>query len=211
MSILENIILSVATTFSGVLLALWIDRMRMPAIEILVTEKAHSDNTYPAGSFNAGQRWKFFRVSIANRRMPFLLKWLVRQTAENCRAILNITGIDNPTSISFKGRWASTPELPFLKDNAILRLFDPDPVTILSGGQEFLDVVTKYENDREAYGWNNESYVYNWRNPGHKLERGKYKVKITVNTQNGISATKIFFLIVGDTIENTYFTTKNKK
>jgi hypothetical protein len=76
-----SIILSVVTTFLGVLLALWIDRMRMPLVEIVVTEKAHSDNTYSAGSFNAGQRWKFFRVSVVNRKMPFLLKWLIRQTA----------------------------------------------------------------------------------------------------------------------------------
>lgn len=205
----ENIILSVATTFLGVLLALWIDRMRMPAVEIDVTEEAHSDNTYPANSFNAGQRWKFFRVAVINHKMPFLLKWLVRQTAENCRAILNIKGIDNQTSFSFKGRWSSTPELPFLKDNAILRLFEPDPVTILAGEREFLDVIAKYEHDKEAYGWNNESYYHNWRNPNYKLERGKYKVKITINTQNGTSVTKIFFLVIGDSIENTYFSLKD--
>ncbi len=202
---LENIILSIATTFFGILLALWFDRMRMPAIEILVTEEAHSDNTYQNSSSHSGQRWKFFRVAVVNQRMPFLLTWLVRQTAENCRAMINISGVDNKTHLSFKGRWASTPELPFLKDNAILRLFEPDPVTILAGNQEFLDVITKYEKDKEAYGWNNESYVYDWKNPSHKLERGKYKITITVNTQNGVSSTKSFSLIVGDTIENTTF------
>jgi len=202
---LENIILSVTTTFLGVLLALWIDRMRMPAIKILVAEESHSDNTYQSGSVKAGQRWKFFRVSVVNHKMPFFLRWLIRQTAENCRAILNITGIDNQTKISFKGRWASTPELPFLKDDAILRLFEPDPVTILAGEQEYLDVIAKYEDDKEAYGWNNESYFHNWRNPNYKLERGKYKVKITVSTQNGTTAMKNFFLTVGDSIENTHF------
>ncbi len=203
-----SIILSVVTTFLGVLLALWIDRMRMPLVEIVVTEKAHSDNTYSAGSFNAGQRWKFFRVSVVNRKMPFLLKWLIRQTAENCRASLSIKGIDNQTSVSFKGRWASTPELPFLKDSAILKIFEPDPVTILAGKQEVLDVIAKYEHDKEAFGWNNESYVHGWKNPNYKLERGKYKVKITVNTQNGTATTKSFFLVVSDSIENTYFSEK---
>src|SRR5690242_11697715 len=198
-----NIVIGLGTTVLGVFLALLIDRSRMPRIAIILTEKANDDITYKQGPVK-DQRWKYFRVSVRNKKMPNLLKWLVRQTAENCRASITITGINNTTNFTYKGRWASTPELPYYRDSAIIKIFDPDPVTILAGESEILDVITKHEKDQEAYGWNNESYFNEWRTPTRRLDCGNYRIKITVTTQNGTSSIKSFFLVVGNTIEQTY-------
>jgi len=207
---MREIILSIFTTILGVILALLIDRSRMPKIKIEIKDSANSDNTYSNGRYNAGQRWKFFRVLIRNKQFPFVFRWLIRQTAENCRAKINIIGIDNTTNITFKGRWASTPELPFLdKDSAIIKLLEPDPITLISGQEEFLDIIAKYEHDEAAYGWNNEAYFNQWKTPAYKLGRGKYKINVVINTQNGISSSKIFYLVVGEKIEETYFFKKN--
>ncbi|MFZ2146671.1 MAG: hypothetical protein WAV28_05565 [Sedimentisphaerales bacterium] len=84
------------------------------------------------------------------------------------------------------------------------KLFHPDPVTIPVNEQEYLDIIIKNENDKEAYGWNNEAYFHKWRTPHYKIDRGKYKVKVTVNTQNGVSFTENFELRVCDRIEDTY-------
>ncbi len=89
------------------------------------------------------------------------------------------------------------------QNDAILKLLYPDPVTIPVGEKEYLDVITKYENDKEAYGWNNEAYFHGWRTPKYKLERGEYSVKITIATQNGKTFTRRFRLIVSDKIEDT--------
>src|SRR5450631_4324708 len=96
--VILDIIIGIITTILGVLLALIIDRSRMPKLIIVVTETANTDVTYPIGAPKAGERWKFFRVSVHNRAMPKLLKWLVRQTAENCKASITINGINNNTN-----------------------------------------------------------------------------------------------------------------
>lgn len=199
-----EIFLAFVSAILGVILTLIVERERFPKIDIVASEESNADNTYQSG-LHSGERWKFFRVAVRNKKMPSFLGWLlVRQTAENCRATIYITGINNNTNFSYKGRWASTPELPHLNGNdAVLKLIYPDPVTITEGNQEYLDIFTKYENDSEAYGWNNESYFHNWRNPDYKLERGKYKIKVVLNMQNGISATKVFLLNIGDKIKDT--------
>ena len=202
MNIWKDLILPLAITFFGVLLALLVDKQRLPKISIFVSEDANSDNTYPSHPKDE-QRWKYFRVKVLNKKMPYWFAWLAkRQTAESCRATISFIGINNDTNFTFKGRWASTPELPFLNEK-LVKIFQPDPVTIIEGDSEILDVITKCEKDHEAYGWNNEAYFHNWRTPEYKLNRGKYKVKIVINTQNGVSAVKDFSLTVADTIEET--------
>jgi hypothetical protein len=207
LTIIESFLINLA----AVAVALLIDRMRMPKLKIHVDESANGDVTYQPGHNLAGQRWKFFRVFVENKRMPKIFSWLFRQTAENCRAIITISGVNNPTGFSYKGRWASTPELPFYQQLGVVKIFDPDPVTILAGNKEILDVITKYEHDAPAYGWNNEAYLEtsNWRTQGYRLNPGRYRINILVTSQNGVSATKEFFLTVAITIQDTRFNVNN--
>jgi hypothetical protein len=188
----------------GAVATLFIEKKRLPKIEIIARDMANADNTYNSGP-HQGERWKFFRLSVINKKITPFLNWLViRQTAENCRATINIKGMDNPIIISFKGRWASTPEIPHLGQNAVLKLIEPDPVTIPENHEEFLDVVVKYEKDKEGYGWNNEAYFHNWRTPHYKLNPGRYQVYVKINTQNGVSFSEEFLLTIGERIEDTF-------
>ena len=41
------------------------------------------------------------------------------------------------------------------------------------------------------------------RTPEHKLKKGEYRVKITLETQNGVNFVKELKLIVSDKIEHT--------
>jgi hypothetical protein len=189
----------------ALLVALWVERQRMPKLEIIASEEANADNTYQQPNAHAGERWKFFRVLVKNK--PFIqpFRWIPRQTAENCRAKIEFSKIGTENfGFSMSGRWVSTPEIPHIPNNAILKLLYPDPVTIPVDEKEFLDVITKYEENKEAYGWNNEAYFHDWRTPNYKLERGKYLVKITITTQNGKTFTQKFELLVSDKIEDTY-------
>ena len=65
---MRETILSIFTTILGVILVLLIDRSRMPKIKIEIKDSANSDNTYASGRYNAGQRWKFFRVLVKNKK-----------------------------------------------------------------------------------------------------------------------------------------------
>lgn len=200
--------LSILSSFIGsvpaLLLALRIDNWRLPALELIVSEDANSDKTFPDGTYRAGERWKFFRISVRNRPFSSPFRWIPRQAAENCQAIIEFTRVGRESSnIPMLGRWAGTPELPELKQDWNLRLDHPDPVTIPVDRTEQLDVITRYEKDREAYGWNNLAYLYEWRTPDYKLDRGEYKVKVTVTCQNGLAVSGLFRLTVGETIEST--------
>ena len=201
---MESFIISLFASLIAVLIALWIEKKRMPKLVINTSESANSDNTYREPNPHANERWKFFRVEVENRKFPKLLSWIPRQTAENCRAKIEFykKGESSPI-FAFAGRWASTPEIPHIPNEAIVKLQHPDPVTIPVCEKENLDVITKAENDDNAYGWNNESYFHDWKNPNYKLNEGEYIVKVTINTQNGISFDRKFKLAIRKKIENT--------
>lgn len=198
-------LVSLGATILGISIVLLIERFRLPKIEIVVSEDASVDATYQSGHPKANQRWKFSRVWVRNRPMPKWLRWLVRQTAENCRGVISIDGINNQVRIAYKGRWASTPEIPSVLHAAGVKITHPDPVSIRAGEKEALDIIAKCGRDSEAYGWNNESYFHDWRNPHYRLDAGQYRVKIRVDTQDGVSAAKELTLIVGTTIDQTHF------
>ena len=208
--VISNILIELLIAFVGsipaLLFAIWVDKQRMPKLEITASEEANTDATYQQPNSHAGERWKFFRVKVKNKPFPRPFAWIPRQTAENCRAKIEFSKIGTEQSgFSMLGRWASSPELPFIPaSEAFLRLLYPDPVTIPINEAENLDVITKNENDKEAYGWNNEAYFNNWKTPKFKLDRGKYTVKISIATQNGVTFTEKFELSISDKIENTY-------
>ena len=201
MNIAYEICIAFIGSIPALFLTLWFDRLRMPKLEINAEESANADNTYPSKN---GERWKFFRVSVKNKPFPLFSRIILRQTAENCRSKIEFSKIGSESeSFSMIGRWSSTPELPYISTDATLKLLYPDPVTIPVNSKEFLDVVTKYDRDFEAYGWNNEAYVHNWRTPQYKLSRGSYIVKVTISTQNGVTFNNTFKLVVSDKIEDT--------
>jgi hypothetical protein len=191
----------------ALMLALWVERQRMPKLEIIASKEANADNTYLAPHPHAGERWSFFRVLVRNK--PFIkpFHWIPRQTAENCSAKIEIFEHDNKQNkFSMLGRWASTLEPAFIhhQDQLVVKLLYPDTVIIPAGKEEYLDVIVKHDHDKEAYGWNNEAYLHDWRTPNYKLDVGMYLVKINITTQNGKSFLQEFELSISERIEDTY-------
>lgn len=199
-----NFIIALVASLVAVLVALWIERMRMPKLIIGTSDSVNADNTYRKPHLQAGNRWKFFRVEVLNKPFPKILSWVPRQTAENCRGKVEFYKQGDTTPLfSFAGRWSSTPEIPHVPHEAIVKLLHPDPVTISVGEKEIMDVIIKAEVDEAAYGWNNESYFHDWKNPNYKLGEGEYIIKVTVSTQNGISFDRKLKLAVRKRIEDT--------
>jgi hypothetical protein len=178
-----------------------IDRQRFPK---LVVKMDNSVNTTP--TYDGRGKWKFIRAQVLNKRMPILLRWLPRQTAENCRATVSFFNEAGEFLFTMRGRWSDTPELPHIpRSEWIERILYPDPVTIIEDTNQTLDVIAMKEGESEAFGWNNEAYLNNWKTQNFKLPKGKYSVKIDITTQNGVSCIKMANLEVGDNIETTFF------
>jgi len=174
----------------GTLIALELEKFREPKLEIAAREEASDDITYQPGRAHAGERWKFFRVRVTNREVPKWLHWLLeRETAQQVIARVTLVELGR----TMKGRWSGTLELPQASPLDYARLANfPDPVTIAAGSSESLDVFVKPANDQNAYRWNNEAYLFNWRTPTYRLAPGDYRIEVEVTALNGPNARRSF-------------------
>ena len=57
-----------------------------------------------------------------------------------------------------------------------------------------------------AYGWNNEAYTTNGRNPRYKLEIGTYKVIVRLSGQNFRQGTAKFNMVLAGDRQGTSLT-----
>ena len=191
---------SVLGGFIGAIIALWLESFKKPVLLIEATEEANQEHVYPQNRVVPG-RWKFFRVRVSNKSLPNLLSWLMsRETAESVHAQV----IFKELGRTMKGRWAGTLELPFASPSDRMRLANyPEPETVFVGKSVILDIFAKFEQDNEAYGWNNEAYLHSWRTPHYKLDPGNYEIEITLIGINS-EKRKNFVAHIGDAIEDTY-------
>lgn len=187
--------------FVGAFIALWLDRFNDPDLKIIVAERGHDDKVFPQ-NYTVPGRWKFFRIIVVNNSLPWYCQWLFhRETAEQLHGKITFKQIGK----SMKGRWSFSFELPFASnpgDQMRLANF-PEPENIFPGDETIMDIFAKCEHDIEAYGWNNEAYLNNWRTQNYKLLPGDYDIEVTIA---GLNTKKTVQLKahIANTIDNTY-------
>ncbi len=67
-------------------------------------------------------------------------------------------------------------------------------IDVYPGEEEILDVAVRFDDGADCYGWNNDSYLTNWRNPKWKLGRERYLIKVVI-TSSGQKCVGVFRLI----------------
>jgi len=113
------------------------------------------------------------RVKVRNRELPFLLRWMKRETARSCLGTVQFKYSDgtNYFSEAMPARWAGSPEATPLQgvvstQNKItgeVVLWDAARISVISkmdipaGEQEDLDISVRCDAESDAYGFNNES------------------------------------------------------
>jgi hypothetical protein len=197
----QNLLWAILGGFIGAIIALWLDTFRLPQIRISCPDTIHDDNPYTDNPPRPFKRAKFFRVKVENKELSRWAKlFFNRVSAEQLSAKIYIKEIDK----TMKGRWASTLELAFTNfENAIRLAQFPETETLSPGEYVPLDVFIKPDGIDEAYGWNNEAYLYQWRTPHYKMNPGAYSITVTVSMSNGQTKTATFEAIVDKTIENS--------
>ena len=141
---------------------------------------------------------KWLRVKVKNKQLPRLVRWLSRNTALHCSALITFYHLDGQndgkdgSGRPMKGRWWGVQEpLPIqivAQGHPIMYMVDPVRLApdmykdIYSGGSEQLDVAGRFDDDDECYGWCNDNYSSEplWRNPDWKLSPGRYLVEVTI-------------------------------
>ena len=204
--ILLGAILSIITTII-------VEFQRKPKLNIRIAEP--SDDHY---SNHPAQRARFLGVDIENKPLPLVFRWLSRNTAPQCSALLTFYHLDEQRvfSASMVGRWSGSPEpvppIAISGENITIKnvtiSFDLSAAAFLRrdifpGNLERLDVAARFDNDNECYGWNSEAYFSKpqWRNPKWQLQPGRYIVRVEVNT-SGEKTTELFRLCNDVSIED---------
>lgn len=147
------------------------------------------------------------RVLVTNQNLyPPLSLIYDREPALMCRAWISFYYTDGTRVYprEMVARWAKTPEplspIHEVKTNDGRSVFianEPktqDWVDIAAGETTALDIVLRFNNESDCFGWNNDGYARDFRNTDWKLGQGRYHVKIRIET-GGREFSKSFQLI----------------
>lgn len=197
------------TLFSIVTTAL-IDFLRRPKLTLDIIEPRDIPVSFTNSNNPAQPRSetaRFLTLHVKNKPLPKILRWLNRNTAIQCQGKISFHHFDGQNIFDrvMQARWAGTPEPVFpwfvyagnktvIVDPARFRM--EAAMNIQPGAHEGLDIVIRYADEEDCYGWNNESYNSDTqgKNPRWHLNAHRYLVKVTVEA-SGHSVSKIYRLI----------------
>jgi hypothetical protein len=148
------------------------------------------------------------RIKLRNKPLPVGARWMQRAAAIQCRGDITFHHLNDGQDIfgrSMVVRWATSPEPianQILDPQGAVQFYIRDfarsttdsRIDVYPDEEELLDVAVRFGSETECYGWNNDSYLYNWRNPNWRLPRGRYLVKVVINS-SGQKCSGVFRLI----------------
>jgi hypothetical protein len=128
--------------------------------------------------------WKFVHIYVTNRRSPwwgrFRDETAFLATAElEFREDVDGENLFRPIS----ARWPRFQPQPLGSNPSINEIIIPYRETLPPGDHAMLNVAIKHQGDRQAYAFNNESYLYlgaGWRHPKRRLDAVRIYVRATV-------------------------------
>jgi len=177
----------------SILIVLGLESFKKPRLRFEIGTPGEIKENDPAGRTPA----KFTHVYVYNDPMPTALSWIWnRESAMSSRGWITFHDLDGQDIFGRKMdiRWANNPE-PLIIDPQtgtakgidwdkmrIGNIWNIPPGKIADEVYGNLDVVMRTKDDTNCYGWNNNSYLHNWKNPEWKLGTGKYLVKIVIIT-----------------------------
>lgn len=219
---LQQIIISAFMgAFVSTIFWLLIEWSRKPRIKMWVEKPHEILLNDPLGRPEG--RW--LTVVIYNKKpMPVLGWFLHRYPAYGCKAyiiIKNKVGIP-VFDDEIIARWSDSPEpftpiLTIEEDKSfksIEKIYDPQKLIktyeLPPGEKTEIHVVYRAKDDKDAYVWNNESYLYNgWKKPEWKLGEREYRVSVRVTTM-GKKIEKTFYLLNHENFESFRLNSKKK-
>ncbi len=186
------------TTLLGALLAIFttivVEYARKPKLKIIIDKDKDIEYLEERPAKHA----HFLYLKLTNENLPKAFQWMQRSPALQVHGFITFHHLNGQKI--FKGpmeiRWSNAPEpVPiqgvlldgdqhkpiFLFD--FLRILLEQRRDIYPGESEPFDVATRFEEEKECYGWNNETYFIsppNWRNPDRKLDFGCYLVNVEI-------------------------------
>ena len=210
---LFELILAFLGAYFGVLIALWYEGHRRPRLMIEMHDRAIS--------YHPKRRAKVCFLHLAVRNVPRIrcsvfgrqvnLPFLEPDTAFACEGTITFFTGDGKRlhDRNLSIRWVGNPEpLKFELDPQGERVWLPEPLlehislttNIAPDKAAPLDIAVREDDDPNAYGWNHESYIHNWKHPDFVIPQGRYIIEARIQSGSQ-QAFGRFYLINGPTIE----------
>ena len=216
-----DFLLQIVAIIVSVMIILALEGMRKPRLKFVRGESGVLFPNDPHGR----QPAKWTHVYVYNEPMPKWLSWAFdRNPAIGCHGWITFHALDGRDLFDKRMpiRWADNLE-PVIQDPKTCKAmgidwdkmrtggpWDIPPGDLTDGEYGNLDVVFRAKSDSECHGWNNDSYLFNWRNPEWKLDKGRYLAKIVIRT-GGQSFTEIFEIMNQGRYEDFRLVESDKK
>ena len=181
-----NFVINLVAGILGIAFVLWIERQRRPDLYMSIGKPA----SIPPDDRLGRQEATWPHILIHNKKIPRWIGWVCdREPALNCRAWITFHHLDGHRVFDreMSVRWVETEE-PFVqliegdKGKAAKLINVQNSVDIPPREATAINVAIRIKGEDECYGWNNESYLHNWRHPKWRLEKGRYFVKVRAKT-----------------------------
>ncbi len=186
-----------------ILTAIGVEYFRRPKLRLAI-EDPPLDRLLP----DAKKMRRQLRLILHNESLSYGFGWMQRAAAIQCRGEITFHHLNDGQNIFGRVtavRWANSPEpiasqIMSLDDKVQFYIQDftrtstESRIDVYPGEEQPLDVAVRFDGEVDCYGWNNDSYFYNWRNPNWKLGRDRFLVKVVI-TSSGQKCTGIFRLV----------------
>lgn len=169
----------------AIAVALSIVYLRSPKLRVTVAEP--SDRQY--GPNSPARKARYLILELSNKTPPSWLSWVPRSPAMQCVGNMTFHHLDDGQNIfgrSMPVRWSQLPE-PVAVSHAVaghnpLAVTTTPRVDIYPGETQPFNVVARFDDEKECYGWSNENYFSQpvWRHPKWKLPHGRYLARVTI-------------------------------
>jgi hypothetical protein len=194
----------IAGALITILTAVGIEYLRRPVLRLFI-ESPPLDLPSPNDQTKTRRN---LRLKLRNEPVRWIGGLIQRSAALQCRGEITFHNLSDAQRVFDRAmpvRWVSTPE-PILsqivslegKVEFVIRDFARAATEsrgdVYPGEETLLDVAVRFDDESDCYGWNNDSYFFNWRNPAWRLPRERYLVKVVI-TSSGQKCVGKFRLI----------------
>jgi hypothetical protein len=171
----------------GIIMVLWLERQRRPSLSMKVATPGTIDKL----DLLKRNPTTFLKVEIHNKNVPRWLAWVYDgEPALSCAAWITFHRPDGTRVFDreMQGRWSESQDPPPIREikteqgTALQLMKAQDTVDIPPAEFSELDICNRLLGEDVCYGWNNESYLRNWRNTQWILEKGRHLARVRVKS-----------------------------
>lgn len=198
---------------ASILVTIWAENLRRPRLRLICEDTLDVSLSSILGG-SPPLHYRAIRVRASNIELPRLFGWIVRAPALQCRGTITFHRFADGQNLfgnAMTARWANGPQPNSFPVSNVASgkvefvIHDPErlsggsAIDIYPGDSEPLDIVARFDNDQDCYGWNNETYFLQppaqpGRNPKWRLGHERFLVRITIRS-SGQKCEDVFQLI----------------